>query len=379
MESIAIGIYVTDVTGQAAWTGAVAAASFLPIGLLGPVGGALADRLPRRLLLMTTTFVEIGLTTLLTVLFIAGEPSPVVVTLIVFANGIAAALGFPAYQAMLPDLVPEEDLAGAMALSSAQYNLGRVIGPALAAIVIAIGGYAWALGLNALSFVAVIVALLGVHLPLPSPTGGESFWDSMRIGARYVRSDAGLRVSFAAMCLNTLVIAPFIALVPAMGEEVFDDATGILVTAQGIGAVTMGFSLGTLTNRYGPRRVITTVLSILPPALMLYALAPGVWASAFTLIFVGAFYLGALSSFFTISQLRAPPHLRGRVLSVNNVILGLLYPLGSVIQGRIADSVGLRATTFGAAAVMALALIAVRVVRPGITAAIEAPVPETAS
>ena len=96
MESIAIGIYVTDVTGQAAWTGAVAAASFLPIGLLGPAGGALADRLPRRLLLMTTTFVEIGLTTMLTVLFIVGEPSPVVVTLIVFANGIAAALGFPA-------------------------------------------------------------------------------------------------------------------------------------------------------------------------------------------------------------------------------------------------------------------------------------------
>jgi predicted MFS family arabinose efflux permease len=112
---------------------------------------------------------------------------------------------------------------------------------------------------------------------------------------------------------------------------------------------------------------------------MLYALAPVVWASALTLVFVGAFYLGALSSFFTISQLRAPAALRGRVLSVNNVILGLLYPLGAVVQGRIADSVGLRATTFGAAVVMGVTLLAVRALRPGITAAIEDPVPEPAS
>ena len=379
MESIAIGIYVTDVTGQAAWTGAVAAASFLPIGLLGPVGGALADRFPRRPLLMTTTFVQLGLAALLTVLFVIGAPSPAVVTLIVFGSGVAAALGFPAFQAMLPDLVPEEDLAGAMALSSAQYNLGRVIGPALAAVVVHFAGFSWALGLNALSFLAVIVALLGVHLPLPTRDAAESFWESIKSGMRYVRSDAGLRVSIAAMCLNTAVVAPFIALVPAMGEEVFDDSTGILVTAQGIGAVTMGFALGTLTNRYGIRRVVTTMLALLPLALSLYALAPVVWVSALTLVFLGGVYLGALSSFFTISQMRAPSMLRGRVLSVNNVILGVLYPLGAVLQGRIADSAGLRATTFAAAVVMALALLAVRIVRPGITAAIEAPVPAPAS
>jgi MFS family permease len=382
METVAIGIYVTEATGQAAWTGTVAAAAFVPIALLGPVGGALADRLPRRMLLLSTTLVQAGLAALLTALFVVGEPSAPVVTLIVFAGGIASALGFPAFQAMLPDLVPEEDLASAIALSSAQFNLGRVVGPALAGVVIDLGGYAWALGVNAASFLAVVAVLMTLVLPRPAPPPeGETFLQSMAVGARFVRKDRGIRVSVGAMCVNTLFAAPFIALVPAMAEQVFDAGargTSILVTAQGIGAVTMGFVLGSLTTRYGIRRVVTAMLVSLPPALLLYAVAPALPLSAIALLFVGALYLGALSSFFTISQLRAPPNLRGRVLAVNNVILGSLYPLGSVIQGRVADSIGLRATTAGAAMVMASVLLVVRIVRPSITEAIDAPAPTSA-
>jgi MFS family permease len=383
METVAIGIYVTDVTGRATWTGTVAAAAFVPIAVLGPVGGALADRVSRRSLLMTTTLVQVGLATLLATLFVAGSPAPAVVTLIVFADGIAAALGFPAFQAMLPDLVPTEDLASAVALSSAQFNLGRVVGPALAGIVIAAGGYAWALGFNAASFLAVVAVLLTLHLPKPTPPPeGETLWQSMFVGARYVRNDRGIRVSVSAMCVNTLLAAPFIALVPAMAEKVFDAGargTSILVTAQGIGAVLMGFALGTLTTRFGIRRVVVSMLTLLPPALVLYAYAPVLAASAITLFFVGALYLGALSSFFTVAQLRAPAHLRGRVLAVNNVILGSLYPLGAVVQGRVADAIGLRATTAGAAIVMAAVLLVARVARPGITRAIDEPEPRPAS
>ena len=181
METVAIGIYVTDATGQAAWTGAVAAAGFVPIALLGPVGGALADRMSRRVLLMTTTLVQTALAALLTTLFVIGAPSAPVVTLIVFAGGIASALGFPAFQAMLPDLVPEEDLASAVAMSSAQFNLGRVVGPAIAGIVIAVGGYAWALGVNAASFLAVVFVLTTIRLPPPTPPPeGETLWRRWR-------------------------------------------------------------------------------------------------------------------------------------------------------------------------------------------------------
>jgi MFS family permease len=379
METVAIGIYVTEATGQAAWTGTVAAAAFVPIALLAPVGGALADRVSRRSLLMTTTVAQTALAALLTALFVAGAPSAPTVTLIVFAGGVASALGFPAFQAILPDLVPEDDLPSAIALSSAQFNLGRVVGPAIAGIVIDAGGYAWALGVNAASFFAVLFVLATLRLPRPAaPPPGETLWQSVVVGARFVRREDGIRVSVGAMCVNTLLAAPFIALVPAMSEKVFDAGargTSILVTAQGIGAVVMGLALGSLTARFGIRRVVVAMLTLLPPALLLYAGAPVLAVSAITLVVVGALYLGALSSFFTVAQLRAPAHLRGRVLAVNNVILGSLYPLGSVIQGRVADSVGLRATTAGAAMVMAAVLLGVRVARPGITEAIATPVP----
>ena len=160
---------------------------------------------------------QTGLATLLTVLFAIGHPSARCSTLIVFGNGICAGLGFPAFQAILPDLVPVEDLPGAIALSSAQYNLGRVVGPALAGIVIAIGGYAWAEAVNALSFFAVIAVLLTLTLPKPGAHArDEKIFRSIVHGFQFVRREPGLRINAAAMCLNTFLAAPFIALVPAM-------------------------------------------------------------------------------------------------------------------------------------------------------------------
>jgi hypothetical protein len=115
-------------------------------------------------------------------------------------------------------------------------------------------------------------------------------------------------------------------------------------------------------------------MAALPFALAAYAYAPDLVLSSLAIFFVGALYLGALSSFSTVAQLRAPPAIRGRVLAVNTMILGSLYPLGAVVQGKVADGIGLRATTFGAAAIMAVVLGTVRMVRPGITRALDVPV-----
>jgi MFS family permease len=378
MESIALGIYVTEATDQAAWTGTVAAAAFVPIAFFGPLGGALADRFPRKWLLLGTTFVQVGLAATLAVLFATGEPSAPIVTLIALGNGTCAALGFPAYQALLPDLVPEEDLPGAIALSSTQYNLGRVIGPALAGVVIGLGGYAWAEAVNALSFFAVVVVLLTLTLPGPDPSvRNEKIWASIVSGFRFVKREPGLRANALAMCLNTFVAAPFIALVPAMAEQVLDagkGGTAVLVTAQGIGAVAMALMLGALVQRSGPRHTLLMMMGTLPFALAAYAYAPHLAVSAVTMVVVGAVYLGALSSFTTIAQLRAPANLRGRVLSVHTMILGALYPLGAVLQGKVADSIGLRRTTFISAAVLGGVMLLTRLVRPGFTRAIDEPV-----
>jgi MFS family permease len=377
METLALGTYVQHVTHQAAWTGTIAAAGFVPIAFFGPIGGALADRLPRKLLLMVTTIVQTGLATLLALLFATGHPTAPILALIVFGNGICAGLGFPAFQAILPDLVPVEDLPGAIALSSAQYNLGRVVGPALAGIVISVGGYAWAEAVNAASFFAVIAVLLTLVLPKPSAGArDEKLLRSIVDGFRFVRREPGLRINAAAMCVNTFLAAPFIALVPAMAQDVLHKGsagTSILITVQGIGAVIMAFSLGALIARYGPRALLVGLMGALPLALAAYAYAPDIALSGLALFCVGGLYLGALSSFSTIAQLRAPTAIRGRVLAVNTMILGSLYPIGAVVQGKIADGIGLRATTFGAAAIMAVVLVATRVVCPGITHALDIP------
>ncbi len=376
METVGVGILVTEATEQSIWTGLVAAAGFAPLAVLGPVGGALADRIPRKQLLLTTTTIQTILATTLTILVATGEPGPGIVTLIVFGAGCVQAIGFPAYQAVLPDLVPQEDLIGAVALSSAQWNLGRVVGPALAGVMIAVGGYEWAFAFNALSFLAVIFAVTQLRLPPPVVRPQQSIPREIREGLAYVRRDPGLRVVVAYMFVNSLLAAPFIALVPAMAEKVFDagaSGTAVLVTAQGIGAVAMALSLAALAVRFGNGRVLLMVLWGLPPALAAYALMPVLALSAVAIFFVGFLYLGALSSFTSIAQLRAPAAVRGRVLSVLLVLLGALYPVGAVLQGAIADEIGLRATTAGAAVLMFVVLLLARLLRPGFADALDAP------
>jgi MFS family permease len=293
---------------------------------------------------------------------------PWAVTLIVLASGCAGALGFPSYQSLMPDLVPREDLPGAIALGAAQWNLGRVIGPALAGIVIAAGGYQWAFAINTVSFLAVIAAIAPLRLPAPTPKDGESIIQSIREGARFSVREPGIRAVMVFMALNSFLAAPFIALVPAVAFKVFNEGkagTSALITAQGVGAVLMALALGGLAARYGHRFVVLSAISALPVALVLYALAPSLPLGVVAIFFVGFLYLGCLSSFTAIAQLRAPAALRGRVMSALMVLLGTLYPIGSILQGAIADQTSLRVTTGVAAALLGLWLVAIRVLHPG--------------
>jgi MFS family permease len=367
METVAVGILVTEQTGQAGWAGIVAAAAFVPSAFAGLVGGALADRIPRRRLLVTTTCVQIALAALLTVLAALDQADPGAVTAIVFAAGCASALGFPSYQALLPDLVPPAELPAAIALGSAQWNLGRVIGPALAGVVIGLGSFELAFAINTVSFFAVIVAILPMHLPPPRRSERQPIGAAVAAGLRFARSDPGLRAATSYLALNSLLAAPFIALVPAVALKVFQEeklGTSVLVTAQGIGAVAMALILGGLAHRVGLRNVVLSALGLLPVALVAYALAPTLALAAVGIFFVGAAYLGCLSGFNTVAQLRSPPELRGRVMSVNMMILGTLYPIGSVAQGAIADMVGLRVTTAVAAVILGVTVLLVRTLRP---------------
>jgi len=374
METVGVGILVTASTGKAGWAGLVAAAGFVPTAVLAPVGGALADRVSRRSLLLTTNLVQAGFAGGLTLLAATDNASPGTVTLLVLGAGCANALGFPAFQAMLPDLVPRGELLSAVALSSAQWNLGRVIGPALAGLVISIGGYEVAFAINTASFFAVFAVVASFRLPPPATPDGTSILHAIGEGARFIRHDAAMRFVVGCLALNSLLAAPFIALIPAVALKVFDDekvGTAALVTAQGVGAVTMGLTLGALHASFGHRRVLVVFLVGLPVALVAYALSPTLPVAVVAMFFVGFAYVGALSNFTTVAQLRAPAALRGRAVSVLMMLIGALYPLGSVVQGAIADEIGLRATTAGAAVLLAVALGAWRLLRPTASAALD--------
>jgi MFS family permease len=207
-----------------------------------------------------------------------------------------------------------------------------------------------------------------MRLPPPPPPSGQSIRASITGGVRFVRRDPGLRAELTYLALNSLLAAPFIALVPAVALKVFDNpkaGTSVLVTAQGLGAVLMALMLGGLAHRVGLRRVVLGALFGLPFALMAYALAPTLGLAAIAIFFVGMGYLGCLAGFNTVAQMRAPNALRGRVMSLNMMTLGLIYPIGAITQGWVADSVGLRATTFGTAVALIVVVVAIRALRPG--------------
>jgi MFS family permease len=309
----------------------------------------------------------------LAVLAATGHDPPGVLVVLAFLGGASGAIGFPAYQAIVPDLVPTEDLLGAVSLSSAQFNLGRVVGPALAGVALLTHNYGVVFGINAASFGAVVIALTMVRLPPPVGGAGDGQGMVARIagGIRAARSEPGCRAAIGLIAVVALLASPFIALVPAMSGVLHRDGistqvgTAILVTAQGVGAVIGALALAPLADRWGRRAVVQGALFVLPPALVLYGVAPSLWLAALLFLGVGAVYIAVLSGLNTVVQLRAPAEARGRVLSIYMMGLGLVYPLGAV-----ADRTGVRWVTIGGALALLAVVTAIAVVRPTVFGAL---------
>jgi MFS family permease len=350
METVAIGVYVTQATGQAAWTGTVAALTYVPTVLLGPFGGALADRFDRRRFLVAVTLFQTLLAAVLTALAATDRLSVAAVATIVLLAGCAFSVAMPAVQAMTPDLVDADDLLGAMSLGAAQYNLGRVVGPALAGLVITAGGLAWAFGFNVLSFGAVLVALTLVRIPPLARPDGERprVLRTIADGVVAARRDPGIRTALLLLLATTFLVSPFIGLVPAVAIKVFDQGasgTSVLVTAQGVGAVAAALAAAPLAARLGRGRLLVTALVLVGPAAVLYGLAPAFPLAVAAIAVLGFVYLAVLSGTSTVCQLRAPRYLRARIASLFMLGVGGGHALGLVVQGWLGDRVGLPAVT----------------------------------
>jgi MFS family permease len=381
MQTVAVGALVTGVTGNPIWTAVAFVAGFLPNGVLAPVGGALADRLDRRRAIIAGVTVEAAVSAVLAIVVGAGNTDPYLITALVFVAGCVGALRMPFQQAVLPDLVPAEDIVGAISLGSAQWNLGRVAGPALAGLVIVGGSFSAAFAVNALSFAAVIVSFLFVRLPPPIHADGDAgILAHMGDGVRIVRNNPALRSAIGLIALAAAFTSPFIALVPAVAARLVDatgdakaiaGATGVLTTAQGVGAVIAALVFPSLVASFGRRRMLLIVLFLTPFALVPYALAGSVPVAAAAIVVVGGAYICVLSGLSAVVQLRAPAAYRGRILSLYFATLSVVFPLGALVQGVLARRVGLRATTIGGALVMLAALAAIAIARPSVLQALD--------
>jgi MFS family permease len=374
METVALGRYVQERTGEAKWAGLVAAAGFLPTAVVGLLGGALADRVPRQRLIIGASLIQATIAAILTWTVSTGSATPSLIALLALLSGCGGAIGFPAWQTAVPDMVPPAEVPAAIGLSSVQWNLGRVLGPVAAGLVMSIWGITTALVCNVVSFFAVTVAASLVHIPPRVGVRKEKILATVADGWRLSRRTPALRVMNAAMWLDYLVAAPFIALIPAVVSKVLHGgraANSALVTAQGVGAVLAGVLLGSVIGRFGLRRTMIGTMAVLAPALVLYGMAPNLVLMLPALAVVGGCYMGSLSTFSTIGQTRAPQEARGRVMAINNATLGVLYPIGAVAQGALGDRFGLRLVTVASGVLLAVGMVAVRVIRPGFTAPLE--------
>jgi MFS family permease len=380
MQAAALGYYTAHLTRSAGWSALVAAGEFAPTAVLGPIGGALADRLSRRTVMIITSIAQAGLAVAMTAVMVVGRPQAPVLALYALANGCVFALGFPSFSALLPELVPPEEIGAAVGLSSASWNLGRVVGPLAGTLLYQVAGISWVLGLNGASFLAVVLSLLTIH-PAERERTRSPLFAAIADGFRFVVDEPGLRVTLLALCLNSLFIAPFIGLIPVMVENELGGgkgAVGWLITGQGLGAVFTGVVFGSLSARFGVRRIMVGALTLAPIALILYAASPTWWVAVGPIVALGSLYFFALSSFTTVANLRAPSELRGRVLSLNQVVLGSVYAVSLNVEGQLGDRLGLRRVLIGGALISLFVLVVVRIVWPGCSAAVSEPGLESA-
>jgi len=371
MQTVAVGALVISRTGQASWAVLVAAGAFLPIGLLSPLGGALADRMRRKPVLAAGNLAEAVVAAALALLVGTGHGSPLVLLGLVSVQGSVAALIGPFSAAVLPDLVPQPEFLAAVSLNSAQWNAGRIIGPALAGATVAAFGYPATFVANAASFLAVVLAVLLVRLS-PPPGRSESVLASLRCGLAATAAEPACRAAILAIAVVAFVAAPFIALVPAMALHIahgatsaVPQATSALTTAQGLGAVTGALTIAPLAARIGRGPLLGWSLALLPAVLGCYAAAGTLWVGVVTMFAVGLVYVGVLSGLSTAVQLNAPQKYRGRVNSFFLVALGVSYPIGALLQGPIADKIGVGWATALSGIVLAAILLLTVLLRPG--------------
>jgi MFS family permease len=346
MENVGQGWVVASQTHSAFLVELLSFAQFLPVIFLAMPAGILADRYDRRKILIIAQVFMCIFATALAVLAHFGKATPTVVILITFLEGAAWALNGPAWQSILPHLVPRKDLESAIALNSIQYNLARLIGPAIAGLVVAHFGFAYAFDINALSFIGVIFVIAIVKfdpaLTLPASVG-EKERKTFSEAFHWVWQSRGAKRIIISIGTFAILAAPIQGLMPFIASDVLKvgpRALGILLACLGSGAVTGAVLLGKLPSYYPRHHLIPLSIFALGILEFIYSQAPTALLSGITLFVLGIFFLSVMVSCNTAMQLLVPDKLRGRVMSILLVAHVGMLPVGHIIGGTLASVFG---------------------------------------
>jgi MFS family permease len=375
LANVALSVYVHGLTRSSFWVGLVNAALFIPVILFALPAGAMADRTDRIRLLRRSQVMAFVLAGTLTGLAAAGAATRFAVLAIAAGLGVTVAFGIPAMQSMIPSLVPRDELSEAIGLNALTFNLARALGPVLAAAAITTVGATWAFGLNALSFVPLIVVLTVIRRA-PFQRASEGPPGPISEGLRYAWTNVRIRSMLLAMVAVSISLDPITTLSPALARAygLSTGSAGWIVSAWGAGAV-LGITAGRRFIAYVTKHGAGWMGLVLQGAgLVLLGAAGAIGLALPAALVVGVGYIVAAVSFVTTIQADVPERLRGRVMSL--WLLSFLGPrvVAAVVDGALADSLGPHvATACFAAPAVAAAWLVRRVAPPPGTAEPVAP------
>lgn len=343
MQSVAQSWLVYRLTGSVVLLGMVGFASQIPVFLLAPLGGTTADRRDRRKVLVATQTSAMLLAFVLAILTLTGTIQILHLFIIAVGFGVANAFDIPTRQAFAVDMVGKEDLLNAIALNSSMFNGARIVGPAIAGLLVAAVGEGWCFFGNAVSYLAVITGLLMMKIAPVARPRTSSALAHIAEGFRYVASTRPIRAILLLLGLVSLMGMPYAVLMPVFADQYLGGGSstlGFLMGASGLGAVAAALALASRKQVFGLGRWVAYACAGLGTCLILFSVSRSFLLSAVILVPVGFSMMTQMSSSNTLVQAMVPDHLRGRVMSLYSMMFMGMAPIGSLLAGTLAGYVG---------------------------------------
>ncbi|MBC7246660.1 MAG: MFS transporter [Actinobacteria bacterium] len=354
--------FVRETTGSNSWVGAVNMASFLPVLLLVLWSGSLADRLDRRRLILVTQAVMMLGAFALALSLRLGTTSMAVIVPLTAVMGMAFVFNFPAWRALIPDLVPREHMLNGIALDAAQFNLARSVGPLLGALILNAWGAEAAFHINAASFLAVILALLAMRTRTPAAAVSGRTGRHIVEGVRTAFGESWSRNLLALLAVFSFFGLSFLVLLPGMSREVLGRGSGgygAMLSLIGVGAVAGAPLVSALRRLLPEKTLIKATALIFGLSLTATAFCRDLWICLLLAFCIGASSLMLSAVINTVLQARVEREMRGRIMSLYILVFQGIYPLGGMFLAYLADATSIPVTLVAGGSVCTAAGLAV--------------------